>query len=139
MKLTENKPLLALIAAPLPWWGYLWWASPEKTELALTGFLSVALLYPLVEEALFRGIIQPAIAARNNRHIGPVSFANIYTSLLFSCAHLIFREPAWAVAVFIPSLAFGYCMERYKQLAAPMLLHCYYNAGMLISTHWLVS
>ena len=93
-------------------------------------FLYPALFYPVVEELVFRGMIQD-IARRRLRawHIGPLSHANILTSLLFAALHFINHPPLWAAAVFIPSLLFGLFRERSAGLAAPILLHVFYNSG----------
>jgi membrane protease YdiL (CAAX protease family) len=61
-----------------------------------------------------------------------ISSANIITSLLFSAVHLINHPPLWALATFMPSLIYGYSMERYKNLTAPTTLHCIYNAGYFV-------
>ncbi|MDG1783128.1 MAG: CPBP family glutamic-type intramembrane protease, partial [Porticoccaceae bacterium] len=60
------------------------------------------------------------------------SLANVLTSLLFVAVHLINHPPLWALAVFGPSLVFGYSQERYNHLVAPIILHCSYNAGYFL-------
>jgi len=93
-------------------------------------FLSVALLYPLAEEVVFRGLVQEGLAARlPTRSLGPVSAANLATSALFSALHAFTHPPLWAAAVFVPSLVFGYFKDRHGKLAAPVTLHAFYNAG----------
>lgn len=88
----------------------------------------VIVAYPVVEEWLFRGELQPWVARKLGGGIGPLSIANLITSLLFSALHLLFQPPGWALAVFLPSLMFGYFRETTGGLAAPMLLHGFYNA-----------
>lgn len=92
-------------------------------------FLPAALVYPVLEEIVFRGLIQDALA----RHVpnplpGPLTTANVLSSVLFALMHLIGHTPLWAAAVFLPSLVFGYFRERHG-LAAPIVLHVFYNAG----------
>jgi membrane protease YdiL (CAAX protease family) len=36
-----------------------------------------------------------------------------------------------SVAVFLPSLIFGYFRDRYDQLHASIVLHVFYNAGYI--------
>jgi len=93
-------------------------------------FLYPALLYPLVEEWIFRGFVQ-GLAHRHLRpwRLGPLSHANILTSLLFTALHFINHPPLAAVMVFIPSLVFGFFKDRSGQLTAPVLLHIFYNSG----------
>ena len=93
-------------------------------------FLYPALLYPIVEEWIFRGFVQEFV----HRHLqawrlGPLSHANILTSLLFTALHFINHPPLAAAMVFIPSLLFGFFKDRTGQLAAPVLLHIFYNSG----------
>ena len=93
-------------------------------------FAIAALLYPVAEEVVFRGLVQD-LAQRHLPawQIGPLSHANIITSLLFTALHFINHPPLWAVAVFIPSLVFGFFKDRTGALAAPIALHVFYNSG----------
>jgi membrane protease YdiL (CAAX protease family) len=93
-------------------------------------FLYPALIYPLVEELLFRGLIQE-LAHQHLKawRLGPLTHANLLTSALFTALHFINHAPLWAAAVFIPSLIFGYFKDRTGRLAAPVVLHVFYNSG----------
>jgi membrane protease YdiL (CAAX protease family) len=93
-------------------------------------FLYPALLYPVVEELVFRGLVQD-LAHRHIRpwRLGPLSHANLLTSLLFTALHFINHAPLWAAAVFFPSLVFGFFKDRTGKLAAPIVLHVFYNSG----------
>jgi membrane protease YdiL (CAAX protease family) len=103
--------------------------------------LNLLLLYPLVEELLFRGVIQEALLKRSGlavRNLG-ISYANFITSILFVGLHFIHHPPVWAIAVFVPSLALGHMRERYTSLFVPIFLHILFNgiyllAGMLSFT-----
>ncbi|MEQ8798377.1 MAG: JDVT-CTERM system glutamic-type intramembrane protease [Salinisphaeraceae bacterium] len=90
------------------------------------------LVYPVVEEWLFRGELQPRIGRKLIRRFGPLSAANLVTSALFTALHLLFHPPGWALAVFLPSLVFGYFRDATGGLAAPMLLHGFYNACFFV-------
>ena len=93
-------------------------------------FLYPALLYPVVEELVFRGLVQD-LAQRHIRpwRLGPLSHANLITSVLFTVLHFINHAPLWAAAVFFPSLVFGFFKDRTGKLAAPIVLHVFYNSG----------
>jgi membrane protease YdiL (CAAX protease family) len=41
--------------------------------------------------------------------------------------HLIYHAPFHALLTFFPSLAFGYCQDRYSDIRFPIGLHSYYN------------
>lgn len=128
---------LALLAGPLTWlllWPWLapqhfnpaWpWAYPQVLLLAV-------LIYPPLEEVVFRGWLQQTLA----HHIPPqprwcLSPANLATSLVFALAHLWRHSPLMAASVLLPSLIFGYFRERQQSLLSPILLHSWYNLGFV--------
>lgn len=99
------------------------WADPWM-------LLSFLLLQPVLEELLFRGVIQGQ-ALRSHwgrRHWLGISSANAMTSVLFVLLHLIHHSPPWALAVFVPSLVYGHLRERHASLWPALLLHSGYNA-----------
>lgn len=126
---------LAAFAAVLLWLlGYLW-LQPEPALAwplqRLREALFVVLLYPLVEESLFRGLLQGRLLERPalRRKAAGLTRANLLTSLVFTGLHFIFHPPLAAAAVIIPSLIFGHFRDRHGSLHAPILLHMYYNLG----------
>ena len=99
-------------------------------------FLSVVLLYPIVEEIAFRGLVQELLRDYvSRRSLGPLTMANLLTSVLFAGLHFIYHAPLWAALVFFPSLVFGFFKDRTNHLLAPIILHVFYNAGYF----WLFS
>jgi len=127
---------LALLAGPLVWLvGYLLYTPPllwNKPLLHPGWFLKLALLYPVAEEIVFRGLLQELVRDHLSRaRFGLLSVANVVTSLLFAGAHFIYHPPLAAALVFFPSLVFGLFKERTDALIAPILLHAFYNAGYL--------
>lgn len=93
-------------------------------------FLLLTFLYPIVEEVVFRGLVQDFFSNKfKNKKISVISYANILTSIIFVLLHFLYHPWAWAVAVIVPSLIFGYSKERYSSLLAPIVLHIIYNMG----------
>ena len=93
-------------------------------------FLIPVLVYPLLEEIAFRGLIQELVRDFISRRFwGPLSIANLLTSLLFTGMHFITHPPLWAALVLFPSLVFGFFKDRTNRLLAPIILHVFYNAG----------
>jgi membrane protease YdiL (CAAX protease family) len=126
---------VAAVAAALLYWLLLYLTAPVPPDPGWPlreplRFLYPALLYPVVEELLFRGLLQD-LAHRHVKpwRLGPLSHANLLTSLLFTTLHFINHPPLWAAAVFFPSLVFGFFKDRTGQLAAPIVLHVFYNSG----------
>ncbi|QKT04363.1 JDVT-CTERM system CAAX-type protease [Ectothiorhodospiraceae bacterium 2226] len=129
-------PLLWLaLAAALPVWAVIaWWrplADPAWPLALPATFALLVLVYPVVEELVFRGALQGALLSRawGRRRWGPVSLANGLTTAAFVSLHLLYQPWAWALAVVAPSLVFGYFRERHGSVWTPIVLHVTYNAG----------
>jgi len=137
--ITDPLFLAALTAGPVAW-SVLYlilqpdfdWKWPFN---ALLFFILPVFVYPIIEEIIFRGYLQSFLATRFTSRYGPLTQANVLTSLLFAGMHLLGQPPVWALLVFFPSLVFGYFKDRHNNLLAPILLHGFYNAGFI----WLFS
>lgn len=93
-------------------------------------FITLVLLYPVLEELIFRGAIQGFLQDYfKQRQFARISLANVVTTLLFSLAHLYFRTIDVALLVIVPSLMFGYFRDKYQSMIPAMLLHVFFNAG----------
>jgi membrane protease YdiL (CAAX protease family) len=125
----------AAAGAALVYWLILWRMTsvdPDPTWplRAPLRFLYPALLYPVVEELVFRGFVQEQLHRRCKPWaLGPLSHANLLTSVLFTALHFFNHPPLWAAAVFFPSLVFGLFKDRTGGVAAPIVLHVFYNSG----------
>lgn len=121
-------PLACLAIALLPGVDlHLGWPWAQWPVLLLA-----VLAYPVLEEIVFRGGLQPALARRLPAAAGPLTLANLLTSVVFCGLHFLFHPPLWAAGVFLPSLVFGYFYERHNGLAAPIVLHAVYNASYFL-------
>ena len=126
---------LALAAGPMAWTVLLFVMVPTDDWLWPLSqpwlFLMPVLVYPVLEEIVFRGVVQDWLASLSRRSWGILSLANLLTSLCFAALHLIHQPPLWAALVFFPSLIFGYFRERHDTLGTPILLHVFYNFGVV--------
>ena len=121
-------------------WVLLYWVNTPKVNIlwVLTSpllFLNLILLQPVLEELVFRGLLQGWLIEQDwaKGQVSGISFANIITSLLFTALHFIHHEPLMAIAVVAPSLVFGYFRDRYNGWLVPCIgLHCFYNAGFFL-------
>lgn len=106
----------AVAGLPLAQWQSLLW---------------LVLLYPAVEEWLFRGVLQRQMFKRRNGRsaVFGLSVANGVTSLAFAAVHLLSQPPEWAALVIFPSLIFGWFRDRYESILPGAILHCCYNLG----------
>ena len=137
--LFADRLFWAALAAGPAFWGLLLAAGapagpPGWILDRPAAFLGVALVYPVAEEAVFRGLIQEELARRlpPSARLGPASASNLATSVLFSALHLFTHAPLWAAGVLLPSLVLGFFKERHGGLAGPMVLHASYNAGYFL-------
>jgi membrane protease YdiL (CAAX protease family) len=128
----KDSIFVFLLIAPLPVWLWLYITKGVTGITNLSVLLSLVLLFPIIEEILFRGFIQPFLAKRLHQRWSIFSLANVLSSILFVLAHFINHPPVCALAVLIPSLVFGYIQERTNNLAAPIALHSTYNAGFFL-------
>jgi len=123
--------ILALTAGPLAWIVIAQLGISAPHQIGPLDFLAVALLYPIVEELVFRGLIQGELRKFGwaRQGIGPLTHANLITSVSFALLHILNQPLTLALLVFFPSLVFGYFRDRDGKLTRAVLLHIYYNTG----------
>ena len=107
-------------------------------DFAATALISLAVVQPVVEELAFRGALQGYLLDRGwTRRTGPVSIANLGTTVAFVALHFIAQPPAWALAIAAPSLVFGHVRERLGTVLPAIALHSHYNAGFAATAWWM--
>lgn len=94
--------------------------------------LLFALIYPVLEELVFRGVLQPWLLRRTAARVGPMTLANLLTSVVFSLAHVPLRGAVHATLVFGPSLVFGLFRDRHDSVSPAIALHVVWNATVLV-------
>ena len=95
-------------------------------------FVMVVLIRPILEEIVFRGLLQGWLIKQRRweSKIVHISYANIITSLIFAALHLLAHPPIMALLVLLPSIIFGYFRDRYHGWLIPsVILHSYFNLG----------
>ena len=134
-----------------PWWLFwllgvgslvgIWlgWFSGDRRDVSEYSsalfWVSVVLYYPVMEELLFRGVLQGALVrwgCWSRRKLAGISGANLLVSLAFVAAHLVYQDPVWALAVFGPSLIFGYLRDHAESVYYPVILHAFWNGSFFI-------
>jgi membrane protease YdiL (CAAX protease family) len=128
---------LALLFLPLFWLGFLWWWQigtpfhlPRLSSLA-GDFSGQLLVIALPEEAFYRGYLQSALDEVwrprwrvLGAELGP---GLLVTSALFALGHLCTEFNAARLAVFFPSLAFGFLRARTRGVGAGIVFHALCN------------
>ncbi|MFO7597120.1 MAG: JDVT-CTERM system glutamic-type intramembrane protease [Desulfocurvibacter africanus] len=113
---------LVLLAA-----GFTAWLLPQPGAALGLGWLAAK---AAVEELAFRFGLQETLNVRlGQRQVLPLlGLGNLLASSAFALLHLVSHPPLWALATFVPSLAFGLVWDRHKGLLPCWLLHFAYNA-----------
>jgi len=135
----SRDPLLgaALASAPIFWaaWSFYLDAEPDWgwPLNAPRQFLLLAVIYPILEEIVFRGALQGWLRKgdRTLHDWRGLTLANVITSVAFSVFHLFQNSVGMSIAVFAPSVIFGFFRDRYDHLHTPIALHIFYNAGFV--------
>jgi uncharacterized protein len=136
--LTDPHFGLALLAGCLFWLALFWLVQAGLVDLGpargLAALASLVLLQPLVEELLFRGLLQGRLAESSwgRRQFGGFTLANLSVSLVFTSLHFINHPALWAAGVLFPSLLFGYFRDRHGSVYPAIALHVFYNAGFFL-------
>ena len=105
---------------------------PADVELGWPLLLSLVVWQPMVEEILFRGVVQGQLVSTRwgARSCFGISVANILSSFAFAATHLFNSDAMLAPTVLVPSLLYGYFRDRFTSCIPSIALHCAYN-GMV--------
>ena len=142
MTLKENSSLLllfgaAIFSAPLAAFVYIKLFGSlllSKNQLNSSVIFSSIILFPIIEELSFRGILLDVFnyLFKNKKLFAQISIANIATSILFAIMHTQYHLLFLALLTFIPSIIFGFFKEQFNSVIPAILLHSYYNFVFLI-------
>lgn len=86
--------------------------------------IKIVFIAPVIEETIFR-----AFFYRSFKHMLPVSFSIIITSLTFATIH---QNVLSFVLLFFLSGYLTYIYERFGSIIYPIMMHCFFNSIMLI-------
>lgn len=128
---------LAALGAGAAFWVLLYFFSGRGFDASFSlrntsRYVLLVGAYPILEELVFRGAIQGWLSRTGWAMRKPwhrITASNVLTSILFSLLHTLRHSHSWAVAIFLPSLLFGYFRDKTGRLSASIVLHIFYNAG----------
>ena len=104
----------------------LFLALQAQDKVALFIFFSTAsIAAPIFEEIMFRGFLLPSLTRYTS-----INGAIIISGFIFAIAHLSLSE---VLPLATLGIILGFVYTRSRNLLAPMLLHCLWNSGTLIS------
>jgi uncharacterized protein len=128
----------AILIYPCFWFGFrLWWKvdtfHPAPLAPVLSDALGQLLVIALPEEAFYRGYLQTAL----QRELGEektwsvlgarLGWGIVLTSAIFALGHLFTELNPTRLAVFFPSLVFGFLRSRTRGIGASVLFHALCN------------
>ena len=131
----KDRLFTAALLAALPVWTIIWIKVAPTFTIANQSLLLIVFMtvvwHPILEELLFRGIIQGSLIKKpfGQKQILSLTGANWTTSLLFVAAHLWYQPTAWALMVIFPSLIYGFFRDKYSSIYPCIVLHAVYNGG----------
>ena len=104
----------------------LFLALQAQDQVALLIFFSTAsIAAPIFEEIMFRGFLLPSLTRYTS-----VNGAIVISGFIFAVAHLSLAE---VLPLATLGIVLGFVYTRSRNLLAPMLLHCLWNSGTLVS------
>jgi membrane protease YdiL (CAAX protease family) len=128
----DYRFLLAILSGVFVLWAIHDMMPPFSSafEFHWTLWLSLVIWHPVIEEVLFRGILQGQLYKTKWGHHSwyGISAANVVTSVMFAAIHMVKNPPLFAASIFIPSLLFGYFRDRCHSVYPSILLHAAFNA-----------
>ena len=150
---TRTGPAPPAAGARRFWWGCALAALPVAFVVAAAGYpmatpdplrdLAMLAFGSVLEEIVFRGLLQPALARAFERRRwpaggSPLTLANVATSVLFAAFHLWRHPLAVALGVFPVSLIYGRARELSGHWWPAALLHIGFNVA-LYAASWLLA
>jgi membrane protease YdiL (CAAX protease family) len=130
------KPDYALIAAliaPLIVWPWVPGWNSEVFKAGLSAAIVFVISISILEEVLFRGFLQGWLLGRAHfkQRFFHFSRANWLSSMAFAIAHLLIHPLILLPGYFVTGMLLGHFRDRYNGILIPVLLHSYYNLGLL--------
>jgi len=128
--------LAALIIYPCFWFGFrIWWKvgafHPAPLASIFSDALGQLLVIALPEEAFYRGYLQTSLERDLGKTISifgtQVGWGLVLTSAIFAVGHLFTELNPARLAVFFPSLVFGFLRARTGGIGASILFHAMCN------------
>jgi membrane protease YdiL (CAAX protease family) len=126
----------ALVIYPFFWLGFrLWWNVDHFHPASLRSVLNDAggqlLMIALPEEAFYRGYLQTSLERELNKSVNVLgtrlSWGIVLSSAIFAVGHLLTELNPARLAVFFPSLVFGFLRARTRGIGASVLFHALCN------------
>lgn len=100
-------------------------AAAPSSIVAILTIVLVTTLVPLIEEVLYRGMIQGGLIAAGLPRLAAV----ILTAAGFAAMHATVAPMHAVIGLFVMGVGFGLVVERTGRLTSAIVMHAAYNAG----------
>jgi uncharacterized protein len=136
LRAAAHALVAAAIIYPFFWLGFrMWWKVDHFQPAPLTPLLSEAggqlLMIALPEEAFYRGYLQTTLERELGKTVEVfgtrVGWGLVLTSAIFAVGHLCTELNPARLAVFFPSLVFGFLRARTRGIGASVIFHAMCN------------
>ena len=126
----------AAIIYPFFWLGFrIWWKTgsfhPAPLGPVASDALGQLLVIALPEEAFYRGYLQTSLERELGKKLvilgAPVGWGIVLTSAIFALGHLLTELNPARLAVFFPSLIFGFLRSKTRGIGSSLLFHAMCN------------
>jgi hypothetical protein len=97
----------------------------ENLWLLILGMFLIGVAVPIVEELIFRGLVQNFLNQKLKFRT-----ANFFQALIFGIIHV---QPAGIVAAFLMGLVLGWLYKKTGRLVVPIVGHCIFNVTSLLT------
>jgi membrane protease YdiL (CAAX protease family) len=113
-------------------------AEAGPSAISVSTIVAVIVLPAVVEEILYRGLLQESLRRAKLFSSGAPWQSIILASLVFTAMHVGAVEPHGLAGLFVLSLGFGWVYARTGRLTASITMHMAFNAGnILLAVPWL--
>lgn len=92
----------------------------------------IVLVVPLVEETIYRGLLQESLRRHLTLTNGSVWGSIVVSSILFTLMHGGVATPEGLVSLLLLSLGLGWAFARTGRLVTPVVMHAGFNAANLL-------
>ena len=107
-------------------------AGEPSTAIRLAIAASVIVFPAVIEEILYRGLLQESIRRARLFSCGAPWQSVVLASLVFTAMHVGAVDPHGLVGLFVLSLGFGWAYARTGRLTASITMHMAFNAGNIV-------
>ena len=133
---SQSSSAFTILLIGLPAAALIARSSGYDIKISKKNVFNFALLFPIIEELLFRGIIFSLVASISNLNIGTFTLATLVSAASFGITHLQYHDFEFTdlaqrhiLIAFIGGLFMGDLMDSTGFILYPILIHISFNSA----------